>query len=111
MPRGRTLAFEQGHLVVTVQMLLVTAVSELHALEELVGYIPIAGSGQESRKPVEAGEDAVLDRARLDVARPARDARHPEAAFHDGALGGLERRHAAVGPGEHFRPVVRGEDD
>src|SRR6476659_6429660 len=86
MPRGRTLAFEQGHLVVTVQMILITAVSELHALEELVGDIRIAGSGQESRKPVEAAKDAVLARAWLDVARPARDARHPEAAFADSPL-------------------------
>ena len=62
-------------------------------------------------EPVEAGEDAVLDRARLDLARPADDARHAEAAFHDGALGGLERRHAAVRPGEHFGAVVGGEDD
>src|SRR4029078_7871044 len=111
MPRGWSLAFEQGHLVVTVQMILVTAVSELHALEELVVDVRIAGSGQESRKPVEAGEDAILDRAWLDVTRPAGDARHAEAAFADSTFGVLKRRHAAVRPGEHFRAVVGAEDD
>ena len=30
---------------------------------------------------------------------------------HDGAFGGFERRHAAIGPGEDFRAVVGGEDD
>ena len=70
----------------------------------------IAGGGHEGREPIEAGEDAVLDRARLDRARPADDARHAEAALEDGALGGLERRHAAVGPGEHLGAVVGGED-
>ena len=29
----------------------------------------------------------------------------------DGALGGLERRHAAIRPGEHLGAVVGGEDD
>ena len=38
-------------------------------------------------------------------------ARHAEAAFADGALGVLERRHAAIRPGEHLGAVVRGEDD
>ena len=65
----------------------------------------------ERGEPVEAGEDAVLDRARLDLARPADDARHAEAAFVDRALGVLERRHAAVRPGEHLGAVVGGEDD
>ena len=63
------------------------------------------------RQPVETGEDAVLDRARLNLARPADDGGHAEAAFEHGALGGAERRHAAVGPSEDFRAVVGGEDD
>src|SRR4029077_10042107 len=51
------------------------------------------------------------DRARLDVTRPAGDARHAEAAFADSTFGVLERRHAAVRPGEYFRAVVGAEDD
>src|SRR4029434_9231916 len=60
---------------------------------------------------IEAGEDPVLDRARLDLARPAYDARHAETTLAHSALGVLEGGHAAVGPGEHFGAVVRGEDD
>ena len=47
----------------------------------------------------------------LICARPADDARHAEAAFADRALGVLERRHAAIRPGEHLGAVVGGEDD
>src|SRR5664279_885185 len=34
-----------------------------------------------------------------------------EAAFINGAFRGPERRHPAVWPGEHFGPIVCGEDD
>ncbi len=45
------------------------------------------------------------------MAGPACDTRHAETAFKGGALGGFERRHAAVGPSEDFGAVVRGEND
>ena len=77
------LPVQQVHLVVAVEVVLVGPVAELHALEQLVGDVRIAGGGDQGGEPVEAGEDAVLDRARLDLARPAGDARHAEAAFHD----------------------------
>ena len=71
----------------------------------------LPAAADEGGEPIERREDAVLDRARLDVARPADDARRAEAAFIHGALGALERRHAAVGPGEHLGAIVGGEDD
>ena len=77
----RPLARQQVHLVVAVEVVLVGPVAELHALEQLVGDVRVAGGGAQRGEPVEAGEDAVLDRARLDLARPADDARHAEAAF------------------------------
>ena len=40
-----------------------------------------AGDVDEGRQPVERGEQLVLDRARLDVARPADDLRGAVAAF------------------------------
>ena len=48
----------------------------------------------------------VGDRAGLDLARPAHQQRHAEGAFPVGVLLAAERRHAAVGPGVHVRPVV-----
>ena len=42
MASGGTFALEQSHLVITVQMVLVGPVAELHALEELVGDVRIA---------------------------------------------------------------------
>ena len=63
------------------------------------------------RHPVEGGEQLVLDRARLDVARPADDHRRAVAAFPGLALLALERRDAAVGEADRLGAVVGGEDD
>src|SRR5262249_15321056 len=87
------------------------AVAELNALQELLGDLGVASRVTQSREPVEAREDAVFDRARLDVTRPAGDARYAETAFEGGPLLTLERRVAAVGPGEGFGAVVGGEND
>src|SRR6516162_1441249 len=92
-------------------MVFVFAIAEFDAFEELVGDVRIARGRAKSREPIEPGDDAVLDRARLDVSRPTSNARDAEAAFHDGAFRGAEGRHAAVGPGEDFSAVVGGEDD
>ena len=65
VPLGRSFAFQEIHLVIAVEMVLVLAFAELHAFEQLLGDVGIARGSQERREPVEAGEDAVLDRAGL----------------------------------------------
>ena len=50
-------------------------------------------------------------RARGDPARPADHLGDPERALPVGVLLAAERRHAAVGPGVHVRPVVGAVDD
>ena len=67
-------------------MILVFAVAEVHAFEQLVGDVGVAGGGHESREPVQAREESILNRARFDVPRPAGDARHSEATFADSAF-------------------------
>ena len=57
------------------------------------------------------GDDAVVNRARCDLAGPADHRRHAEAAFPGRVLLVAERRHAAVRPGVHVRAVVGGEHD
>ena len=47
MPRGRPLTQEHVHLVVPVEVVLVLAVAELHALQELGGDVRVAGGGDE----------------------------------------------------------------
>src|SRR5262249_12820196 len=47
----------------------------------------------------------------LDLAWPANDRGHAKAAVENGALGGLEWRHAAVRPGEYFRSIIGCEND
>ena len=76
-----------------------------------LGDVRVAGGGEEGREPVQAGQDAVLHRVRRDVAGPADDARHAEAAFHDRPFALRERRRSAIGPGEEFGAVVGREDD
>ena len=58
-----------------------------------------------------AANSLVLDRARLDVARPTDDQRSAVAAFPGLALLALERRNAAVREGDRLGAVVGGEDD
>ena len=53
----------------------------------------------------------VGDRAGLDHARPANQARHAERAFPVGVLLRAEPGHGAVRPGVHVRAVVAGVDD
>src|SRR5208283_4716234 len=108
---GWALASQQRRLVVAVEIVLVGALADLHTLEEFLLDVWSAGGRRKRRQPIKSGEDAVLNRAWLDLARPADDGRHAEATFVDGSLGGLERRHAAVGPGEHLSSVVGREDD
>src|SRR5262245_27141200 len=87
-------------------MVLIRPIAELYALQQLLGDIRIAGSGAEGWEPVEPGENSILDCARLHMARPTDDARHPEAALITRSFSPFEWRHAAVRPGEHLRAVV-----
>ena len=61
--------------------------------------------------PVEGREDIVQDRARLDVAWPADNARRAHAAFPGGQLAALEGGGAAVRVGDRLGAIVGGEDD
>ena len=58
-----------------------------------------------------AAKQLVLDRARLDVARPTNDHRSAVAAFPSLALLALERGNAAVREADRLGAVVGGEDD
>src|SRR5206468_10265585 len=82
----RAFAGNGRRLVITIQMILVSPVAELYAFEQLIGDVRIAGRGEEGWEPIKPREDAVLHRVRRDVAGPARDAGHAEAAFHDCAV-------------------------
>jgi len=55
--------------------------------------------------PVERGEWLVIDRARLDVPRPANNAGNAMAALPDLALQPLERRDAAIGKADSLCPL------
>ena len=82
----------------------------LDLLFQPIALLP-AGDVDQCRHPVEGGEQLVLDRARLDVARPADDHRRAVAAFPGFAFLTLERRDAAVREGDGLGAVVGGEDD
>src|SRR5208283_791043 len=109
MTSGRSCTRQDGKLVVAVQVVLVGAVAELHALEELVGDIGITGSGHKRREPIEPGEDSVLNRAGLDVSGPADNGRHTESTIIGRTLTAFERSHTTVRPGVDFGTIVGGE--
>src|SRR5437868_15314432 len=92
-------------------MLLISPVAEFHSLKQLIGYVRVASSGEERGKPVQAGENAVLNRVCQNVPGPAQDARYAETAFEDCAFALCERGSAPIGPREEFGAVVRGEDN
>src|SRR6185436_18927528 len=49
---GRRLALQQAQLVVAVEMVLVGSITQLHAFEQLVGNVWIAGRSEERREPI-----------------------------------------------------------
>src|SRR5205085_6273211 len=100
---GRAFAGDHVHLIVAIEMALVVSPADLLASLQLLRDVGVAGGCEERRKPVEPGDDAVLDLAGRDLARPADDRRHAEAALHHGALALRERRLAAVRPREDLR--------
>ena len=63
------------------------------------------------RHPVQRREHLVRPRSRLDVPRPADNARRAHAAFPGAQLPGFERGDAAVREGLNLSTVVGGEDD
>ena len=102
---------EELALVVAVEVDLVGVAVGLVALLALADDVRLAGDGAERGNPVVVAHELVGDRAGLDVARPADEARHAEGAFPVGVLLRAERRHRAVRPGVHVRAVVGGVDD
>src|SRR5437764_15009597 len=92
-------------------MVLVGAIAEFHSLKQLIGYVRVASSSEERGKPVQAGENAVLNRVCLNVPGPAQDARHTETAFEDRAFALRERRRSAFGARKEFCTIVRGADN
>src|SRR5262249_51384182 len=60
MPSGRSVAEQKVHLVVAVEVVLVTTVAQLHPFEELNLDVGVAGCVCEGGEPVETGKDAVL---------------------------------------------------
>ncbi|MCY1293428.1 hypothetical protein D9M70_426870 [compost metagenome] len=92
-------------------MHLVGLAADIGALEQAILDVGITRGGQQGGEPVEAGEHLVGDFARLDLARPADQRRHPEGTFPVGVLLVAERRGRRVRPGPLVRAVVGGVDD
>ena len=105
------LALEERHEVVAVEVDLEVLAVGLVALLHLVDEVRLARGGGESGDQVLVGTDVVDHLPGFDHAGPADERRHAEGAFPVGRLLALERRGAAIGPGEDFGAVVGGVDD
>src|ERR1019366_2825545 len=110
VPVRRSLAGDHVHLFIAVQMTLVGRIADLLALLQLLDDVRIARRRKEGRKPVQPGDNAVLDLAGRHLAGPADQRWHAEAAFEDGTLALREGRLSAVRPGKYLGAVVGGED-
>src|SRR5215469_17133873 len=86
-------------------------IADLFASQQFARNVRIAGSRDQSREPIHAGDDSVLDLAGGNLARPTDDRRHAKAAFEAGTLAAGERGLSAIGPGEVLSAVVGREDD
>src|SRR4051812_45219349 len=80
-------------------------------VEELFGDVGIAGGGQQRREHIDMADDAVQDRACLDLARPPHEAWHTPSALPVGVLLAPERCVCTVGPSVVLRSVVGGVHD
>src|SRR5271163_3308262 len=108
----RTLAGDHVHLVVAVEVHFVSAGAEFLALPEVGGYVTlITGYGYESRKPVEPGNDPVLDLATWHLTRPSNDCGYAKASFERSAFTACERSLAAIGPSKVFGSIVGAKRD
>src|SRR5262249_13518482 len=108
---GWPLARDQVHLVVTIKMDLICSFTELLALLQLVDDSGIARGRQESGKPVEPGDNAVLDLSRRNLSRPTNNAWHTEPAVQYRSLFACEWGLSAVRPCKTFSAVVGREND
>jgi hypothetical protein len=102
------LAAEVVEQVVAVDVVLVAAAVEFHALEQLFLDVGRAGGGGEGGQPVLVGDDAVEGHAGGEFAGPFDEAGHAEGAFPVRVLLAAEGRGAGIGPGVVVRAVVGG---
>ena len=105
------LAGQVRQQVVAVDVHLEGLVADRVAGLQLLDDVRLAGGGEERRQPVVVLDDLVRDDAGRDLAGPADQLRDAERAFPVRVLLAAERRHAAVGPRVHVRPVVGAVDD
>src|SRR5262249_25682728 len=75
-----------GDLVVAVEMDVIRLAADRATVEELLGNVRITGSSEQRRKHVDVRNDAVEDRAGLDLTRPTHEARHPPTTLPLGVL-------------------------
>src|SRR3984885_7063314 len=87
----------------------VGGIADLLALLQLLDNVRVARRRKEGWKPVQPGDNAVLDLAGRHLAGPADERRYAEAAFEDRALALRERRLPAIRPGKYLGAVVGGE--
>src|SRR6516162_7872038 len=92
--------------VVAIEMDVEGLIADLRSLEQSLRDVQVAGGRQQGGKHINVTDDAVEDRASLDLAGPADEGRYPPAAFPVGVLLAAEWRRGAIRPGVVLRSVV-----
>ena len=107
----RPFAGKKVALIVTVEMNFEVLARRIIALQQLFLDVGLASSGDQCSRPILCREDLVDLGSRRHQSRPADHRRHAIAAFPVGVLLALERRCAAIGPGECLGAVIGGVND
>src|SRR5262245_58208678 len=100
------LACEIRKLAITIKMNFESLATRIVASQQLLFDVGIACRRHERRNPIERAERFIGNRARLNLARPANEARHAESALPIGVLLTAERGRASIGPGILVRTIV-----
>src|SRR5215813_8730245 len=86
-------------------------IAELFASQQFTRDVRITDRRHQGWEPIHSGDDAVLYLSGGNLAWPAYDRRHAEAAFKAGTLAAGERGLPTIRPGEVLSAVVGREDD
>src|ERR1700683_1511742 len=84
--------------VIAIEMHLERLVTHLVSAEKLLFDVGITGGGQQGRQQIDVRDQAVEDRAGLDLSRPADEGWYPPASLPVGVFLTAERGVGAVGP-------------
>src|SRR5215469_8912743 len=101
------LTFEKWQEIVAIQVYMVGLAAELAALHAIIRDGGVTCRSRKRGQEILVCEKVAVDGASLDHSRPTNYRGNAVTAFKVGGFLAPIRRAAAIGPGHHFRAIVR----